>query len=244
MPWRMNELSAKTLTAIESAAKERPAVRAAHLLLKGMLKPYGDDPALTYRYEHSLRAASHGVEIARGEGWRVEPLLIACLLHDVGYPECRTAADFSHHQEISARIAALFLEKIGYDEKTAKSICRAIQLHNLWEDVPGDVSPFELSVRDADDLDRFDVLRTYRTANDILGSAFICDRSARRIMEDCQAQLRKIDEDDMHVCATHTAQRLWQKQIERRREYYMDLIGQMMTTFQMEANLSFVIEIT
>lgn len=133
----------------------------AHLLLKALLKPYADDPYLTYRYEHSLRVAGRGMQIAKGENWKVQPLILACLLHDAGYPECKTEEDFAHHQEVSARIAEIFLKEIGYDKDEAKRICRAIRIHNLWDDVLSDATPFELSVRDADDLDRFDMLRTY-----------------------------------------------------------------------------------
>lgn len=237
MQWKMKALSEYTLNLLEKTAGSGDAVADAFLLLKGMLRPYTRDAYLTYRYEHSLRTAGRGVAIAEGEGWNVEPLLIACLLHDVGYPECTTEEDFSHHQEVSALIAEIFLDKIGYDAAQAKSICRAIQIHNLWNDVPDDVSAFELSVRDADDLDRFDILRTYRAGNAIVGNAFICDRSARQIIADCEKQLCKINEHSGHMCATRTAQQLWDEQLNERRNYFRRLIEQMRTTLAMEVFL-------
>ena len=44
---------------------------------------------MQYRYDHTLRVADIGGEIARSEGLSEEALVMACLLHDVGYPECR-----------------------------------------------------------------------------------------------------------------------------------------------------------
>ena len=49
----------------------------------------------------------------------------------------------------------MFLVKIGYYEELTENICQAIRIHDKWNDVPEDATPFELSVRDADDLDRF-----------------------------------------------------------------------------------------
>lgn len=45
----------------------------------------GDQFDWTYRYEHSLRTAAIGQRIAREEGLNEEALIIACLLHDIGY---------------------------------------------------------------------------------------------------------------------------------------------------------------
>lgn len=233
----MMSLSDETLRLLDRYTQTHNAAAAAHALLKDMLRPYRDDPYLTYRYEHSLRVAKRGIQIADGEGWSSEPMMIACLLHDVGYPECHTPEDFSLHQEISAQIAEIFLNRIGYDKIVSGSICLAIFLHNLWDDVPANASPFELSVRNADDLDRFDVLRTYRNGSSIVGSGFICDRSAGQILHDCDQQLMKIEADSKHLCATKTAQMLWTYQLKEREEYFLQLQRQMKTTVEMEALL-------
>ena len=71
---------------------------------------------MTYRYEHTLRVAWWGKKIAESEGWNPEPLIIACLLHDVGYPLCKDFADLKNHPKYSAEIAEKFLKQIGYDE--------------------------------------------------------------------------------------------------------------------------------
>lgn len=236
MSWKMIELSAETMRILNSFAPGENPVAAAHALLRQMLKP-GGDPYLTYRYEHSLRAAAHGLQIAQGEGWAAEPLLIACLLHDVGYPECQTAVDFSHHQDVSARIAEIFLDRIGYGARLSESICRAIQIHNLFDNVPADAAPFDLSVRDADDLDRFDCLRTYAKGGAIVGTSLICDRSAEEIIAGCEQELRRIESDSRHICGTPTAQRLWEEQRLARKSYFTSLLRQMEITREMESIL-------
>lgn len=233
----MKPLSERTLNLLSGWERGASAVAAARLFLEKMLEPYAGDPLMTYRYEHSLRVAGWGMKIAQGEGWNAESLVIACLLHDVGYPECSSDEDFAHHPEISARVAKLFLKRIGFAAEESERICRAIQFHALWDDVPEDASEFELSVRDADDLDRFDVLRTYRDGGRILGNAFICDRSAQQIMEECHKELHRINDAEQRMCATGTAQRLWDAQIEGRRNYYIALLEQMRHTHVMESLL-------
>jgi len=234
----MTVLSEATIVLLNRYAETHDYLAAAHSFLKEMLKPYAGDSYLTYRYEHSLRVMRRGLQIAEGEGWDAEPLMIACLLHDVGYPECHTPEEFSRHQEVSAQIAAFFLDRIGYDRDVSKAICRGIFLHNLWDDVPGDASPFELSVRDADDLDRFDALRTCMKGNAITGNAFICDRSAAEVIEGCRTQLEKIEADSRHLCATVTARNLWNDQLRERRAYYEILLRHMNATLEAERLLA------
>ena len=62
---------------------------ATYAFVKEVLNPNPDRYYMTYRYEHTLRVAYWETKIAEGEGWNSEPLLIACLLHDVGYPFCK-----------------------------------------------------------------------------------------------------------------------------------------------------------
>ena len=61
--------------------------------------------------------------VARSEGLSEEALVMACLLHDVGYPECRNFEELGKHPAYGAEIARRFLEKIGYDRAVSESIC-------------------------------------------------------------------------------------------------------------------------
>lgn len=112
------------------------------------------------RWEHTLRVADIGRRIARAEGLDEEALYIACLLHDIGYLACQTDEDYQHHGAHSARMARDFLESIGYDACLTEQICYGILIHTEDEaDYPRQAKAFELSVSDADNIDRFDAWR-------------------------------------------------------------------------------------
>lgn len=52
-------------------------------------------------------------------------------------------------------------------------------------------------------------------------------------------ELKKIESSSQHICATKTAQRLWDEQIMMRKTYFEALLDQMQTTLDMEQNLMF-----
>lgn len=237
MLWKMQPLSERTMGIIDKHKKCENAVKEAFSLLKEMIEPYNGKPDMTYRYEHTLRVAARGQQIADGEGWNREPLVIACLLHDIGYPECNTSEDFSHHQDISAEIAKIFLKNIEYDDKVTQNICRAIAFHARTSTIPDDVTPFELSVRDADDLDGYDVMRTYMKGGLIIGvngSWMFGEHNAAQIVHGCTSELNKIENSRHRICATKTAQGLWEEQLLMRNAYFEALLKQMQTTEDME----------
>ena len=240
MGWKIAPLAEKTLALIGKHGKCGNAVEAAHSFLKEMMEPYDGKPDMTYRYEHSLRVAAKGRQIADGEGWSREPMTIACLLHDIGYPECRTSEDFDHHQDISAQVAEAFLERIEYDRKAAQSICRAIAFHARTSVIPDDATAFELSVRDADDLDGEDIMRTYIRGGLAIGVGetwMYGAHNAAEILEGCREQLNRIEESRRRICGTKTAQGLWEEQILVRTGYFEALYRQMQTTGDMERSL-------
>ena len=240
MSWEMAPLSERLMTIIGKYKKGNNAVKEAFSLLKEALEPYHENHDMTYRYEHTLRVAVRGQQISDGEGWNREPLLIACLLHDISYPECKTPDDFNHHQDISAEIARVFLKNIDYDEKAAQSICRAIAYHARTSAVPDNATAFELSVRDADDLDGYDIMRTYIRGSMIIGvnGNWICGgHSAAQIINGCIEQLKQIENSQCRICGTKTAQRLWEEQLLQRKTYFEALMSQMQTTGDMEQDL-------
>ena len=240
MSWEIAPLSERIMTIIGRYKNGGNVAREAFSLLKEVLEPYHENHDMTYRYEHTLRVAVKGQQIADGEGWDREPLMIACLLHDIGYPECKTPDDFNHHQDISAEIAKVFLRNIEYDGKSAQSICRAIAFHARTSIVPDDATSFELSVRDADDLDGYDIMRTYIRGSMIIGvnGNWMCGgHNAAQIINGCREQLKQIENAQLRVCGTKTAQRLWDEQLLLRKNYYEALLNQMQTTEDMELDL-------
>lgn len=125
---------------------------------------------MQYRYDHTIRVAAIGREIALAEGLSCEPLVMACLLHDVGYPECKSFEELGKHPAFGAKIAGYFLEKIGYDAEMSKSICKAILIHDKFPCEDEDATVLEKTVRDADDIDRADAMRICVRAYHAIGS--------------------------------------------------------------------------
>lgn len=240
MSWEMQPLSERVIAIIGKHRNCGNAVKEAFSFLREVMEPYNGNPDMTYRYEHTLRVTARGQQIADGEGWDREPLLIACLLHDIGYPECKTPDDFNHHQDISAEIAKVFLKQMNYDKKIAQSICSAIGYHSRTSIIPDDATAFELSVRDADDLDGCDIMRTYIKGGLIIGvnGNWICgEHNAAQIINGCMDQLKQIENSHHRICGTHTAQRLWEAQLVLRKSYFEALLKQMQTTGEMERGL-------
>lgn len=115
-----------------------------------------------YRYYHTLRVAGLGRQIAQAEGLDQETLILACLLHDIGYVQCKTQADFDDHGRLSAAVARECLTERGYDPEKVDTICFGIRIHTLADSqVPRQPTALEQSVSDADNIDRFDAYRLY-----------------------------------------------------------------------------------
>ncbi len=207
-------------------------VTATHSFVKELLNPQQDRYDLTYRYEHSLRVALWGKRIAEAEGWDSEPLVMACLLHDIGYPFCGTMEEWNMHPTYGAEVARLFLQKIGYYEELTENICQAIRIHDKWNDVPEDATPFELSVRDADDLDRFDIMRVC-----MIGRSDIGERSAGELIEVCEKRQKTLTDWQDRICGTDTAKAFWEEKLQMRSRFYEALQAEMQGTLDIEALL-------
>lgn len=222
-------LSERVFHLIETHGNGTNPLVETHAFVKEVLAPTPERFDMTYRYEHTLRVTFKGKQIAEGEGWDSEPLMIACLLHDVGYPECTDFQDLKRHPAISAAIAERFLEKLSYDRRLSESICLAVAIHDKWNDLPENVTPFELSVRDADDLDRFDLMRIC-----VLGNSDIGERSAADLISVCEKRLISVEDSYSRICGTQTAKNLWEEELKMRRRFYERLKDQTENTCRME----------
>lgn len=204
-------------------------VVATHSFVKAFLNPQPDRYDLTYRYEHSLRVALWGKRIAEAEAWDSKPLVMACLLHDTGYLFCETMEEWNMHPTYGAEVARMFLMKIGYSEELTEQICQAIRIHDKWNDVPENATPFELSVRDADDLDRFDIMRVC-----MIGRSDIGERSARELIEVCEKRQQTLTDWQDRICGTDTAKSIWKEKLQMRRQFYESLQAEMQGTLEIE----------
>ena len=133
--------------------------------------------------------------------------------------------DMTYRFEHTLRVAQ-WGKKIGYDKAMSVSICKAIDIHDKWNDVPADATAFELSVRDADDLERFDVMRIC-----MLGRSDIGERNANELIEICDKRLAEIEDSYKRKCGTETARKFWEEELVNRKQFYEELKRQMEGTW-------------
>ncbi len=203
------------------------AIAAAHAFLRETFLNPVHDGAYQARYEHTLRVAQVGRQIARAEGLDEEALVIACLLHDVGYVRCRTAEDYDHHGVHCADMAREFLTGIGYDADRTEAICYGILIHTeREEDYPRPPTAMELSVGDADNIDRFDAFRFYLT---LKNEAFDTQPPEQTIAL-CAQRVARYEGYKQLVLGTPTARRLWDECLDMMIGFYRRLQRQMEAT--------------
>ena len=118
-----------------------------------------DHNEVKYRYEHSLRVANIGLELATLENANKKITVLGCLLHDVGKFDTN---DNMEHGRISGKVARKFLETLDLSQKEIDDICYAIDMH-----VDGK-SGYEYEetieskiVSDSDNIERFGAYRIF-----------------------------------------------------------------------------------
>jgi uncharacterized protein len=107
-----------------------------------------------YRWQHTLRVAGYGRQIAAAEGASLELTVAACLLHDVSWFDMM--ADNRDHGRVGAEIARPFLIEAGYAPAQVENICHSVATHVDVE------NPDTLEARitsDADNIERFGAYR-------------------------------------------------------------------------------------
>src|SRR5690625_5120751 len=103
-----------------------------------------------------MRVAYIGRQIAKGEGFDQEVLVIGCLLHDLSYVQYFVEEDdWLNHGRNAAKLARPFLETLSLSSAQVDEICYGIAIHVDDEaDFKGERSPLALSIGDADNIDR------------------------------------------------------------------------------------------
>lgn len=208
-PEKNIELSTRVLQILEKYDSNINPIDGAYDLLKDILNPIPERYDMIYRYEHTMRVVEIGKRIANESMLDEEALVIACLLHDIGYPECKTIDELKEHPRISAEIASIFLTNIGYDTKKVYQICDAIRIHDYTDNIPKDVTSFELSVRDADDIDRYGIMRAIIKINSLIG-----ENDKDTIVKNCERELEKVKKVKEYQRGTDIATNLMNKQID------------------------------
>lgn len=112
------------------------------------------DFEVRYRYEHSIRVANIGIEIAKEENADIIVVALSGLLHDYGKFDTEKNVE---HGRVSAKMVRPFLETLNIEDSQIELICQSIASHcdgcgeNLEE-----IDTLEAKIlRDADRIDRF-----------------------------------------------------------------------------------------
>lgn len=187
---------------------------------------FRENPAdKAYRWDHSIRVANIGTEIAGAEGMDEEAMTVACLLHDVGYgTDFPEEYDWKNHGRDGARIARPFLETLGLTEETVNDICYAIAIHvDDKADFEGRRCPFTETVGDADNIDRFDTYRIYEAVRYQNFAELDLDSRLKWLRERL-AQLKKLAGMEF---STPTATALWRDKVSFQIQFFERLLAQM-----------------
>lgn len=206
---------------------ERIEKTAAFLRRKLAESPYFEKhpEAGDYRLEHTFRVARIGRMIAEREGFSVENMTLACLLHDVSYcREFRDHEDWLNHGREAARIARPFLRELGLEEAEIEEICTGIAIHvDDRADFPCETTPFARTVGDADNIDRFDVYRLYETLENARFSAMPLGEKTAYV----ESVLAKLEKHLTADFTTETAAALWRERIGFYLDFYRRLEEQL-----------------
>lgn len=192
-------------------------------LRKSFLESTVEDTNRDYRVEHSFRVANIGAKIAREEGFDVEMMVIACLLHDISYSGTFTDNDYGNHGRDSARIARPFLKGLGFEDNEIQEMCYGIAIHvDEKADFDGEKTPFALSVGDADNIDRFDAYRLFETLR--------YKEYDKMCLEDKKAFVEKVlnrlEELKTIEIGTETARKMWYEKLDYQSSFYRKLKSQ------------------
>ncbi|MDO5025193.1 MAG: HD domain-containing protein [Trueperella sp.] len=200
-----------------------------------------------YRFEHSLRVAQLGREVATAAGLDPDLLALGCLLHDIGKYDAEWPVD---HGRAGALLVQDFLEtgspsyREQLGETTAMQLLQGIAMHvdgsaNTRPEAP-DAGPVDKSGRpylqfsqppavwarsigDCDNIDRFSA---YRIADTLRYWKFMeLETAAQR---DVVAKyLAELAAQRHYHCATAAAEELWQDNLAFQTEFFTRLAHQL-----------------
>ena len=191
----------------------------------GFLEKSFEGFADRYRYEHSIRVAHVGAKIARAEGLDEEKLIIACLLHDIAYSAAQSEGyDWYEHGRDGARLARPFLQSLGMDASDIEEICFGIAIHvDDKADFEGPDSILARSVADADNIDRFDMLRLYLS----LYNAEIHNLSLDEKVDWLINSIARLRQFKDFPFATASGKKMWLDNIEYQLSFQSRLLAQL-----------------
>jgi len=191
-----------------------------------LLKSDFDKSEIKYRYEHSLRVANIGLDLAVKEDANKKVAVIGCLLHDLGKFETEINRD---HGRVSAKIARPFLETLDLSEKEINDICYAIATH-VDGQAGYDYEPIiEASiVTDADNIDRFSSAKILQTK---LWEQYDKDRSIEEQIDFYESRMdvfKKYKENN--ILETKSGNEVFQNKLDLNITFYTSLLEDLKIT--------------
>jgi len=177
-----------------------------------------------YRWEHTLRVAHIGAEIARREGLDEEALTIACLLHDVAYCKEFPEVGWNEHGRLSAAIARPFLDTLSLSKQAKADILYGVAIHvDDKADFEGERTTTALSVADADNIDRFGVFRIY----DTMRYAGFYEMSLEEKLTWTKKRISALERLRPIDFATESAKAMWLDNIDYQTDFFTRLLRQL-----------------
>ena len=122
---------------------------------------------------------------------------------------------------MSAQIVKAYLEAIDYDPQYRDEIFLGVKRHDLTDTLPEDMTVFQISVRDCDDIDRFDMIRTAMALGNCTN-----EKTNSEIIESC---VKEIDWAMWRISlkrGTKTADEIFVAQLEKRIALLQEVIAQ------------------
>ena len=183
--------------------------------------------AKAYRLEHTYRVANIGRKIAEKEGFDETEMVIACLLHDVSYCEDFGENGWIEHGRRAAQISRPFLTSLGLAQDRINEICFGIAIHvDEKADFPGQMTPFALTVGEADNIDRYDAYRIH----EILSNDKFLDKGLDEKLEYLHKRLARLRELEGISFSTKTADEMWKTRLSFQIKFLENLQNQLMNS--------------
>jgi putative nucleotidyltransferase with HDIG domain len=184
-----------------------------------------DEVEKQYRYEHTLRVATLGKEIAEKEGLDEFIVVLGCLLHDVGKFDTEIGVD---HGRVSAKVARGFLNTLELSQEVVNEICYGIAIH-----VDGKAD-FEFNgtvecemISDCDNIDRFDAYRVFDT---LRWDKFetLSNEAANTLLKNRIERLQQLLKENL---STKTSTEYFHEKVNIQIAYYKELLKQYECTY-------------
>lgn len=171
-----------------------------------------------HRWQHSLRVANYGKEIAIAENADVEVVTVACLLHDV----CKfSAKKGENHGWKAAKVSRKLLIKLEYSDKQINNISYAIASH-----VNGNAGfnhPHTLEGRVTWDADLIDKNGTFRIVNKTICNSKQLKKSIKKLREKIKKVSDRIKSGNIQ---TETGERIIKIQLKKQLNLYKYLLNE------------------